>query len=738
MNRRFFEPGIRRKLWISILLPMTALVIAACAIPAIIFYNVAENRLEDRVQNLAASTTLPMQTYVWQYNLEAVQQLLDTYVALGAVTGAQVTDGRFIDLVAGTITGPSTSYSLSVPLYGANQSSERQIGTLTLEATDAEVWELIFVRMIATIVISISFVLLTAYVALRLLNRTLLRPILKISETLETLPADIKDLNIDLSTENVARSSDELTDLVKSIHGMRDQILFSQEASKSSEKKLARAASLTHLGYATFDPKRDCFLECDTFFSEFCDMPIDQVLSMSLSKDFFGRILRDEDPASIQSMWSQLNKGRTVQNVVKYCLDSGEVRYVRQILQPSSNLDDDSFLVEVATLDVTEQQIAEESLLQAQKMDAIGKLTGGVAHDFNNLLAIISGNIEVTLLKLGETPVRGNLETALSAVESGANLTQQLLSFARKQPLSPIVIDAAKLIKQSSALLRSSVGEAIDLEIVSDGGLWNTFADPEKLKTTLLNLVVNSRDAMPEGGALTIEVSNARLGPEYALQNAEVAAGQYVCVTVTDSGTGMSDTEIQHAIEPFFTTKSVGKGTGLGLAMAFGFAKQSGGHLKIYSEIGKGTSVKLYLPRARSDETTVSLGAARPLRMQFNGLTVFVIEDSLELRKTVEAMLLMMGCIVHSAEDGPAALNLAATVSHVDVILSDVVLPGGLDGNQLTKELAAYYPEAAVIFMSGFTENSIIHNGRLDEGVLLLQKPFTTKELAEALLSVEG
>lgn len=376
--------------------------------------------------------------------------------------------------------------------------------------------------------------------------------------------------------------------------------------------------------------------------------------------------------------------------------------------------------------------------MQAQKLDAIGKLTGGVAHDFNNLLAVISGNIELTLLTLESPSERSYLEVALSAVTSGATLTQQLLSFARKQPLSPEAFDAAKAIKQSSALLRTSVGDAIDLEIIADGGLWNAFADPEKLKTTLINLVVNGRDAMPNGGALTIEISNTRLDRDYANHNIEINEGQYVCITVTDSGQGMSDDTIQRALEPFFTTKGVGKGTGLGLPMAFGFAKQSGGHLKIYSEIGKGTSVKLYLPRARTGSEAKRPDRPTPLRAKFKGMTVLIVEDNTDLRKTYEAMLDRMGCQVHSAADGPSAIALAQNLPEVDLILSDVVLPGGMDGNQVARRLAEFYPKAAVIFMSGFTENSITHNGRLDEGVTLLQKPFTANDLAAAILAVGG
>jgi CheY-like chemotaxis protein len=323
-------------------------------------------------------------------------------------------------------------------------------------------------------------------------------------------------------------------------------------------------------------------------------------------------------------------------------------------------------------------------------------------------------------------------------VGSGATLTQQLLSFARKQPLSPTHFDAAELMRDSSALLGSSVGEAIDLEIVADDDLWGTFADPEKLKTTLLNLVVNSRDAMPEGGLLTIEITNCKLDEDYAASHVDVIPGEYVRISVNDTGCGMSEETIQHAIEPFFTTKGVGKGTGLGLPMAFGFAKQSGGHLEVYSELGIGTSVKLYLPRSGEENATLDDRDRSKQRPDFTGMVVFLIEDNKDLRAMFKTMLVSMGCVVHDAEDGPEALRMAETLADVDLILSDVILPRGMDGNEVVKRLSPLYPKAAVIFMSGFSENSIIQNGRLDPKVTLLQKPFGADDLVKAIVSARG
>ncbi|MBW4960425.1 ATP-binding protein [Sulfitobacter sp. CW3] len=735
MRLRSFSTGIRREIWRAISGPMLGLLVAACLIPSMIYFSIAEARLKERVDNLANATLATMQDHIWQYDLEDAQQLLDSYVEIGAVTGARVSDGKFIDLTAGTPGDYVTGYSLELPLYGGGQSSDVEIGTLRLEASKSGIWEFILVRIIATIVTSAVFVFFTAFLALRLLDRTLLQPVLTISDTLKEHSGDLGSLNIDLDDGPAPRPRDELTGLVDAIHGMRDQILSSQAVLNASMSKLTHVARFARLGYATLDSTLDRFVDCDPAFASSFNMSVQEVLDVDVRGEFLGRFLRDENPDRLNSIRARLHKGQMSEGVLKFTLNNDEIRYFRHIIRPFIDKVMGHSALEIIILDVTEQKIVEEQLLQAQKLDAIGMLTGGVAHDFNNLLAIISGNIELTLLSLESPQERAFLEVALSAVGSGATLTQQLLSFARKQPLSPTHFDAAELMRDSSALFDTSVGEAIDLEIVADDDLWRTFADPEKLKTTLLNLVVNSRDAMPDGGLLTIEISNCRLSEEYAASHVDVSPGEYVRISVNDTGYGMSQETIQHAIEPFFTTKGVGKGTGLGLPMAFGFAKQSDGHLEVYSELGIGTSVKLYLPRSTEEDVPPVNRNRGKQRPDFTGMVVLLIEDNTDLRAMFKTMLVSMGCVVRDAEDGPKALKMAETISQVDVILSDVILPRGMNGNEVVNRLTPLFPEAAVIFMSGFSENSIIHNGRLDPEVTLLQKPFGGDELVAAIIS---
>ena len=383
--------------------------------------------------------------------------------------------------------------------------------------------------------------------------------------------------------------------------------------------------------------------------------------------------------------------------------------------------------------DVTRQRETEEKLKQAHKLEAIGQLTGGIAHDFNNLLAVIIGNLELAeeALPKDEGPAE-RVRDALNAAQSGAKLTHRLLAFARQQPLSPTIIDLNEIIRSMHTLLARSLGEQIEIEIVSAGGLWKCTADASQVENAILNLAINARDAMPNGGKLTIETANIRLDEEAAVLN-ELTPGQFVMVAVTDNGIGMSQQVLGKAFEPFFTTKGVGKGSGLGLAMIYGFAKQSGGHAKIYSEEGRGTSVKIYLPRTHGELDTAKREFANTTMPTGGGQSVLVVEDDEGVRALVVNNLTDLGYRVLQAGSGPAALALVESHPKFDLLLTDVMLPGGMTGRQLSEGLRARQPGLRTLFMSGYTANSIVHHGRVDPGVQLLQKPFSKKDLARAV-----
>jgi CheY-like chemotaxis protein len=368
-------------------------------------------------------------------------------------------------------------------------------------------------------------------------------------------------------------------------------------------------------------------------------------------------------------------------------------------------------------------------------MESIGQLTGGVAHDFNNLLQVVAGNLQLLSKDIvGNAQAERRVGNALAGVSRGAKLASQLLAFGRRQALEPRVINISRFIAGMDDLLRRSLGEAVEVEVIASGGLWNTYADPTQVENALLNLAINARDAMEGSGKLTIEVGNAFLDQDYARTHVEVTPGQYVMLAVTDTGTGMTPDILDKVFEPFFSTKPEGKGTGLGLSMVYGFVKQSGGHVKIYSEVNEGTTVKVYLPRAVADEDREVVVQAGPV--VGGSETVLVVEDDEAVRNTVFETLTDLGYRVLTAKDAQAGLNVVESGIPIDVIFTDVVMPGPLKSREMARRAKERLPHLAVLFTSGYTENSIVHGGILDAGVELLSKPYTREALARRIRHV--
>jgi PAS domain S-box-containing protein len=381
----------------------------------------------------------------------------------------------------------------------------------------------------------------------------------------------------------------------------------------------------------------------------------------------------------------------------------------------------------------TEQlRLNEEALRQSQKMEAIGQLTGGVAHDFNNLLQVIVGNLETIqrTLPAEQGRLQRAARQAMSGAQRAAALTQRLLAFSRRQPLDPKPIDVNVLVNGMSDMIHRTLGEIISVETVLGAGLWRVEADPNELESAILNLAVNARDAMPNGGRLTLETGNAHIDDAYVATHRELVPGQYVAVSVSDTGVGMDEKVIAQAFEPFFTTKPVGKGTGLGLSQVYGFVKQSGGHVKIYSEVGQGTTVKIYLPRLADTALPEDSSDRQPYPEAAAEETILVLEDDEDVRSYSVDILRELGYRVVEAHDGPAALRLLEQNPRVDLLFTDVVLPGGMTGAQVAAQARATRPNLKVLFTTGYARNAIIHHGRLDKGVQLITKPFSFEDLA--------
>jgi signal transduction histidine kinase/CheY-like chemotaxis protein len=391
--------------------------------------------------------------------------------------------------------------------------------------------------------------------------------------------------------------------------------------------------------------------------------------------------------------------------------------------------------------EIAQRESAESQLRQAQKMESLGQLTGGIAHDFNNMLAIVIGNLDMAARRLELQPARAlkGIEHAMEGATRAATLTRRLLAFSRRQPLAPQPLDANKLVGGMSDLLRRTLGEQLRVETVLGGALWRVCADPGQLENAVLNLCINARDAMADGGRLTIETLNAALDEAYATGHDEVAPGQYVVIAVSDTGHGMPAEVRERAFDPFYTTKEVGKGTGLGLSQVYGFVRQSGGHVKIYSEIDTGTTVKIYLPRYFGAEPEQAARSARAgaedLPRAVDGEAVLVVEDEEQVRRMSADALRDLGYVVLEASSAAEALQRLRDHPEIDLRFTDVVMPD-MNGRELVDVVRDQWPALRVLYTTGYTRNAIVHNGMLDHDVDLLAKPFSIEQLARKVRAV--
>jgi signal transduction histidine kinase len=380
-----------------------------------------------------------------------------------------------------------------------------------------------------------------------------------------------------------------------------------------------------------------------------------------------------------------------------------------------------------------EIEATESQVRQAQKMEAIGQLTGGVAHDFNNILTVITGTIEILGDAVKDSPQLAQIISLISAAAArGADLTQHLLAFARRQPLQPRNTDVNALIIDAARLLRSTLGEQIEIESMLAPDSAPALIDPTQLSTAILNLALNARDAMPDGGKLTLETRNVVLDADYAGMSNDVKPGNYVMIAVSDTGVGIPAKLIDKVFEPFFTTKDVGKGSGLGLSMVYGFVKQSNGHLKIYSEEGHGTTVKLYLPQAAGVADAIAVEAGLPA-FERGDKSILIVEDDALVREYVVTQIRSFGYKTLAASNATEALAIINGPDPIDLLFTDVIIPGGMNGRQLATEALLRRPELKVLYTSGYTENAIVHHGRLDADVLLLPKPYLSSDLARMI-----
>jgi signal transduction histidine kinase/DNA-binding response OmpR family regulator len=504
---------------------------------------------------------------------------------------------------------------------------------------------------------------------------------------------------------------------------VRNNRRLEQSEQRLADESAILQATLDNMrdGIAMFAPNGDLRVSNERFFQFFGMSSTDVREGVNLA-DFEARVLEHSIPKDIFREAADGKDGYR-----RIALLGRELDVYR------TPAPDGGFIIVCS--DVTARVLAEQMVKQAQKMEAIGHLTGGVAHDFNNLLQIVGSNLDLAAKDVrGDDKNAERIQNAINAVERGARLTGQLLAFARRQALNPRATNLGRLIQEMTNMLRRTLGERIDVECVVAGGLWNTLVDSGQFENALLNLAINARDAMPEGGKLTLELANSFLDDAYAAQHVEVTAGQYVMVSVSDTGNGIDPKVLARIFDPFFTTKPEGRGTGLGLSQVYGFVKQSGGHIKVYSEIGQGTTLKLYLPRTRKPQEDTGPVVTGPVKG--GSECVLVVEDDEDVRYAVCDMLTDFGYTILKAENAEQALVILNSGVAIDLLFTDVVMPGPISTREMARRARELHPNLAVLYTSGYTQNAIVHNGKLDDDVFLLSKPYRRDELARKVRSL--
>jgi len=518
---------------------------------------------------------------------------------------------------------------------------------------------------------------------------------------------------------------------------LREQVTERERAESEREERemlLQSTAKNSKIGYGVWDEQENRYSNVSEEFAQMMGLTIAQFQERFSSSIEDFEAVHPEDRERYRAYDEAYNADPAITQIeYRLVRPDGEIVHVREVMQPI--WDETGQLIQniITNQDITEQKQIEEQLRQAQKMEAVGQLTGGIAHDFNNLLAVIVGNLELVEGEIEQGAQASEwVEIAISAAERGAGLTQRLLAFSRKQALRPTALDANALVQGMLDLLRRTIGERIEIELVRDAGLWQSLVDPNQLENAILNLAINARDAMSAGGKLTITTSNARIDDDYARAQTDVTPGQYVLITVSDTGSGMPDDVQKRAFEPFYTTKDVGLGSGLGLSMVYGFIKQSGGHVSVYSEVDAGTTIRLFLPRFSGEGTPESVPIDVSEMLKAKGEAVLVVEDDDELRSLLVRVLRSLGYGVLEANSGAPALEILRSATEVDLLLTDVVLPERMSGVELVEEALREQPDLHVLYMSGYTEDAILHQGRLVDGAQFLQKPFRMAEVARA------
>ena len=709
-------------------------------------YSGEIKQLNSTVDQILRVASAPARRAVFELNSDLANEVVDSLHEYEFVSQARLTEkslGLFAErhreyaaddnqdaissLVAGEIV-----FAIDLAGYSAEEDSLAEpIGQLELVVDRSVALAPFKQRSLlvigAGVLRSLLFALLLLVVFHFLIGRGLLGVVRHLGRIDPALPAkNILPVETRHSRDEIGLLSNSINVLFRTIEDNTRQLEDSEAALKLSEtrfKSYAEAAS--DWFWETDSAGRFVFIS-ERFFT----------LTGQTQDDIIGQsALILQNPENGETGWDDFVKKLCLGFAFRDCRcqirdSNGELRELSIYGQPNSDSSEQTGGFSGTAADISQQVAAESQLRQAQKMQAVGHLTGGVAHDFNNLLMVVIGNLDLSKYEnLTEDKKQEYIDRAIKAAERGADLTQRLLAFSRKQPLAPKTINANILLRGMDDLFRRTLGENIEIELITAAGLWMCEADESQLENALLNLAINARDAMSDGGKLTLETGNVHFDDSYAARDPELQPGQYVQIAVTDTGHGIPKDLFDRIFEPFFTTKGMGRGSGLGLSMVYGFAKQSGGHLNVYSEIDQGTTMRLYLPRSLSQEEVPADQNMDDMLHVATSEKILVVEDEPEVLSLVLTILDSTGYQVSTAKSGDEALAKVEAGLKPELLLTDAVLPGNLNGAKLAIEIQERIPSLKILYMSGYTENAIVHGGRLDPGILLLQKPFRRQDL---------
>ncbi|GLQ06728.1 PAS domain S-box protein [Sneathiella chinensis] len=732
---------VARRLILSIAAFSFIVTLLSTALQLYIDYQENLDEIEAGFEDIR-ETRLPNLTHnVWVLDEEQIQLHLDSLINTDNIEYVSIADSEQTKWLSGVVRSEKTLQA-EFPLKLDNNGHTFHLGTLKVVAGLNEVFDSLKSRALINLASNAVVIFLIAGFFLIVFQYQISRHLLTLSNYARNIKLESNQPPLKLQRKQSGASKDELDDVVSAINLMRTNIESSFYALRESEQYNRMLFEQSPIGLA-LNHVDGQFVDVNPAYARIVGYTADEIRQMTLW-DLTPSSLHDEEVEQMRHLRKKsptppfekevIHKdGHLIPVQVSYHLLEREgLRFIGISMEDIS----DRKASEVALAK------SEEQLRQSEKMRAVGELTGGVAHDFNNLLAVVLGNAELLEEDLpADSPAQSFLKTLISAATRGAELTSRLLAFSRKQMLSPTVTHVEDLVDNMADMLKRVLGENISIKTTYGPDLWSCEVDQGQLENVILNLAINSRDAITAtnkgAGVLSIEISNVVIDGEENQFQEEIVPGEYVTISVSDDGIGMTRDILDRVFEPFFTTKPVGEGTGLGLSMIYGFVKQSGGHVTIYSEQGMGTTVKLYLPRTKEEkkEQVAEMEAQSP---KTGNETILVLEDDPDVRELTVLQLKSLGYNVVQAHDGQSALEVIETVQQIDLLLSDVVLPGGMRGPEVARKARESKPNLSVLFMSGYTQNALDSHSDLGESSMLLNKPFRKKELAEKIREAIG